>query len=60
MTPCRGRWSGWHWDQGSFQDRVRDGKASLEDRRGLWEEMYESPGVLLLAPAHFESRKEVR
>lgn len=35
---CRGHWSGWQWGQVSFQDRVHDGKASLEDSRGLWEE----------------------
>ena len=59
MTLCRGLWSCWQWGQGSFQDRVHDGKASLEDRRGLWEEMCKSPGFLLLAPRRFESRKEV-
>ena len=60
MTLCRGHWSGRRWGQGSFQDRVHDGKARLEDRRGIWEETCRSPGFLLLALGHFESRKEVR
>lgn len=60
MTLGRGHWSSWCWGQGSFQDRTHDGKASLEDRRGLWEETCKSPGFLLLAPGRFESRKEVR
>lgn len=60
MTFYRGNWSSWCWGQGSFQDRVHDGKASLEDGRGLWEEACKSPGFLLLAPGCFESRKEVK
>lgn len=48
MTLCRRHGSGWQWGRGSFQDRVHDGKANLEDRRGLWEEMCKSPGCCCL------------
>lgn len=60
VTLCEGHWSGWGRGQGSCQDRVHGGKASLEDKGGLWEKMCTSSGLFLLSPVHLESRKKVR